>query len=76
MTTIIVMSYTLTTSNCSFFGMIPSIYGSSFGYVSMTLALTARWADDLSFDFAPALMLRDCQLGLDHEYFVDILTPS
>jgi hypothetical protein len=35
-----------------------SMYGSSFGYDSSTLERIARWALDLTLDFAPEVMLR------------------
>jgi hypothetical protein len=34
------------------------MYGSSFGYSSSTLERMARWALDLTLDFAPPVMLR------------------
>ena len=51
-------AYSLTKSNCSFFGNISSIYGSNLGYSSSTFERMARWALDLTFDFAPEVMLR------------------
>jgi len=53
-------TYSLTKSNCSFFGSISSIYGSNLGYSSSTFERMARWALDLTFDFAPEVMLRFC----------------
>ena len=49
--------YSLTKSNCSFFGMISSMCGARRGYSSTTLPRMARWADDLTLDFAPGVML-------------------
>ena len=37
------------------------MYGSSSGYVSTTLARMPRCTDDLTFVFAPAWMLSQCQ---------------
>lgn len=49
--------YSFTRSNCDFLGITSSIWGASCGYVSQTLALMARWTEDLTLDFAPAEML-------------------
>jgi hypothetical protein len=38
--------------------MISSIYGTSLGYVSMTLLRMARCTDDLTLDFAPGVRLK------------------
>lgn len=54
-------TYSFTKSNCSFFGSISSIYGSNLGYSSRTFERMARWALDLTFDFAPEVMLGSCQ---------------
>lgn len=54
--------------------MISSMYGSSFGYVSMTFERIARWADDLTLDFAPGEILEKSQIGFDTEIAPDLLT--
>lgn len=40
------------------------MYGSSFGYSSSTLERIARWALDLTFDFAPEVILSGLACGL------------
>ena len=44
-------------SSCDFLGRISSIWGASRGYVSMTFVRMPRWTEDLTLDFAPAVML-------------------
>jgi hypothetical protein len=51
-------TYNFTKSSCSFFGRISSMYGSSKGYDSRTLARMPRWAEDFTLDFEPGVMLK------------------
>lgn len=44
-------------SNCSFFGIISSIYGASNGYVVTNCVLRARCTEDLTLDLEPGLRL-------------------
>jgi hypothetical protein len=44
-------------SSWLFFGIISSICGASFGYVSMTLVRMARCTEDFTLDFAPGVRL-------------------
>ena len=49
-------------SNWDFLGIISSMCGASKGYVSTTLVRMPRCTEDLTFDFAPAVILRrSCQ---------------
>ena len=52
-------TYNFTNSSCSFFGSISSIYGSSKGYDSRTLARMPRWTLDFTLDLEPGVMLAD-----------------
>jgi hypothetical protein len=45
-------------SNCSFFGMISSIWGASSGYVCTTCVRIARCTEDFTFDLEPGEMLK------------------
>lgn len=51
-------SHSFSRSSCDFFGIISSMCGARSGYVSTIFVRMARCIEDLTFDLAPAEMLR------------------